>query len=108
MLTTFTQRKLNSTQASLIQKITGISPPLYYYELDKILETGDESVFGIRGTNETLGIRFMNVNFNSGSAGWRVEGDDTMFTCSNIPSPLSPKQGLSFPYTPLVTPVFGE
>ena len=54
VLTTFTRRKLNSTRASLIQKITGISPSLYYYELDEALETRDESVFGIRGTNETL------------------------------------------------------
>lgn len=108
VFTTFTRRELNSTQASLIQKITGISPSLYYYELEEALETLGGSVFGIHGTNETLGIHFMNINISSGSVGWRIEGDDATFTCSSIPNPFPPKQGTRFPYLPLVTPVYGE
>lgn len=108
VFTTFTRCELNSTRASSVQKITGISPSLYYYKLEEALETGDGSAFGICGTNETLQIRFMSINISLESAGWRMEGDDNTFTCSNIPNPLSPKQATSFPYMPLVTPVLGE
>ena len=107
VFTTFTRRELNSTRASSdsVQKITGISPSLYYYKLEEALETGDGSAFGIR---ETFQIQFMSINISLESAGWRMEADDDTFTCSNIPNPSSPKQATSFPYMPLVTPVLGE
>ena len=110
VFTTFTRRNLSSTRATSIQKIARISPSLYYYELEEAIVTRDGSIIGIRGTNKTLGIHFTNFNVSSGlvPVGWRIERDSATFTRSNLPISFFLKQATSFPYLPLVTPVFGE
>ena len=108
VLSTFTQHELNSTHASYIHRITGIVPTLYYYKLEEAVETRNGDAFGIRGTNEMLRIHFMNFSIISGSVGWRLGGDVATFMCTNSLNSLFVKQGTSFPYLPLVIPVFGE
>ena len=107
--TIISRGELNITRASLIHKIEGTSPSLYYYKLEKPVVTQNGDVFGIRGTNETLGIHF--VDIVGGSGGWSIQGDN-----SNFEYAVGVGLGLltlsshitDFQYLPLVTPVFGK
>ena len=98
--------ELNTTHASSIHKIEGPSPSLYYNELKEPVVTQSGDVFGIRGTNETLGIHF--VDIIGGSGGWSIQGDSSNFAYIDGVGldllKLSPHI-TNFLYLPLVTPV---
>ena len=74
------RRELNDTRASSIQIIEGISPPLYYYELEQTYVTRPGDIFGLRRTNQSLGIHF--VIISSMSNGLTAQGDNEIIQCS--------------------------
>ena len=107
----YRRRELNSTAPSSIHKITGTSPSLYYYKVREAVEIRDRDILGIRGTNETLGIHFVNVDISPVLIPWTVmEGDDDMFSTASrvFTFNLDFVGPQAFPYLPLIAPVFGE
>ena len=96
----YIRRELNDTRASLIRKIEGTSPPLYYYELARTYVTRPGDLFGLRRTNQTLGIHFTIISGMSN--GLVQQGDDSVvrcsFSCNNA--------GVTA--QPLVIPVYGK
>ena len=99
----YVRRELNDTRASSSQKINGISPPLYYYELAMAYVTRPGDIFSIRRTNETLGIHFTIISGMSN--GQVVRGDDSIVRCSFYDFSCN-NAGVTA--QPLVTPLYGK
>ena len=102
LVTEFDRRRLNDTRASSIHKIDGTSPPVYYYELKETFVTEDRDTFGIRRTNETLGIHFTSIR--SQSSGHMIHGDANIARCSVGSNCNNAEANV----LPLVSPVFGK
>ena len=113
----YTRRGLDSLRASSIHKIGGITPSLYFYELENALVTEKGDTFGIQETNKTLGTHFIS---SQPSEGRRIESESSMIQClkglvrvRGFGDPLcyverDDIQAYSFHYLPLITPVMGE
>ena len=108
----YTRRNLNVTRASIIRKIKGVSPSLYYYEMEEMVVTEDRDTFGILQTNQTIGVHVTFTKENT--FGDRVITNSSTDTCEGQFGRIYCIDALYFydisfkRYIPLVTPIFGE